>query len=296
MLALVAVPACGDDAGGSDAAADAGDSAAVAAEQADDPGAAPSELADAATLIVANSPGTLTTSGTQRVLVALLGDGPNQFLGNDEEPAELEFLPPDSSAPEEAEGRWLSPETSDLGLYVVRFEFDRPGAWQVDLAGTSATAAAFEVVSTSTVPGPGDPAPRSATPTADSVDDLATITTDTAPVDRFYQLSIADAVANGRPTVVAFATPAFCQTALCGPTLDVVKAVAAGRSDIDFIHVEPFDIDRARAGSLEPVDVMFDWGLATEPWVFVVDGEGVVTASFEGIIGADELTAAIDSL
>jgi hypothetical protein len=81
-----------------------------------------------------------------------------------------------------------------------------------------------------------------------------------------------------------------------GLTLDVVKAVAAGRSDIDFIHVEPFDIDRARAGSLEPVDVMFDWGLATEPWVFVVDGEGVVTASFEGIIGADELTAAIDSL
>jgi hypothetical protein len=33
--------------------------------------------------------------------------------------------------------------------------------------------------------------------------------------------------------------------------------------------------------------------LLSEPWIFVVDGEGVVTASFEGIVSEDELEAAV---
>ena len=39
-----------------------------------------------------------------------------------------------------------------------------------------------------------------------------------------------------------------------------------------------------------------EWGLPSEPWVFVVDPSGVVTSAFEGAASDDELTAAIDAV
>ena len=45
-------------------------------------------------------------------------------------------------------------------------------------------------------------------------------------------------------------------------------------------------------GRLTPV--MAEWGLPSEPWTFVVDGEGIVRAKYEGFVGADELRDAID--
>ena len=38
-----------------------------------------------------------------------------------------------------------------------------------------------------------------------------------------------------------------------------------------------------------PVDAVNEWGLPTEPYTFVVDGNGKVSAKFEGISAADEL-------
>ena len=142
----------------------------------------------------------------------------------------------------------------------------------------------------------GDPAPPSITLTSDDAAALSDITTDPNPDPDLYDLSIDDAISNGRPSVIVFATPAFCQTAICGPTIDIVKAATGDNADIDVVHVEPFDLDAARAGSLEPIVTMTEWGLATEPWVFVVDDEGKITSSFEGILGREELAGAIDDL
>ena len=41
------------------------------------------------------------------------------------------------------------------------------------------------------------------------------------------------------PFVLVFATPAFCQTAICGPMLDGVKVLAADYPTFTFINVEP---------------------------------------------------------
>ena len=148
----------------------------------------------------------------------------------------------------------------------------------------------------SVVPEVGDEAPLSKTPTGTDGDDLTAISTDLEPDPRLYQLSIDEAVTNGRPTVVAFATPAFCQTALCGPTLEIVKEVTSDRDDLDVVHVEPFELEAARNGSLVPIETMSEWHLATEPWVFVVDADGLISASFEGILGPNEIQTAIDAL
>ena len=67
-------------------------------------------------------------------------------------------------------------------------------------------------------------------------------------------------------------------------------------SNVDVVHVEPFDLTQAPGGILEPIEAMEEWGLQTEPWVFVIDGDGIITATFEGIIGPEELQAAVDKV
>ena len=38
---------------------------------------------------------------------------------------------------------------------------------------------------------------------------------------------------------------------------------------------------------------MQEWGLLTEPYTFVLDGEGRVAAKFEGFVNEDELAEAL---
>ena len=250
------------------------------------------------TVLVANTAGTLTTSGAQRVMTALVGAGPNSFFGGPEDPVSVRFEPVNGDTVGEVEGTWLTTNASALGLYVTYYQFDQPGVWEVTVFGDGIDLGAtlIEVVAESAVPRIGDPAPQSETLTAVTADEIAAISTDLEPDASFYDLTIAEAVTNGTPSVVAFVTPAFCQTALCGPTLETVKAATAGRADIDVLHVEPFDLQLAPLGDLTPIPVMEEWGLVTEPWVFVMDGNGLVTASFEGIIGQAELEAALSAL
>ena len=86
--------------------------------------------------------------------------------------------------------------------------------------------------------------PASDTPTlADVGGDVSKISTDPDPVPAFYETSIADAVAAEKPFVVAFATPKFCVTQQCGPTLDRLKPIAADHPDVTVINVEPYQLE-----------------------------------------------------
>jgi hypothetical protein len=152
----------------------------------------------------------------------------------------------------------------------------------------------FQILSVkqrSLAPAVGERAPASDTPT------LATapaeeITTARPPDVELLRHSVADAIAEGVPFVVAFATPQFCQTRACGPTVDIVDATRrrfAGR-DVRFIHVEIYEDNTPGKG---PNRWVTEWNLPSEPWVFVVDGDGVVRARFEGAVAADELERAV---
>ena len=76
----------------------------------------------------------------------------------------------------------------------------------------------FDVQPHTTVLSPGDAAPSVKTPTLSDVGgDVAKISTDTNPVERFYETSEADALAAKKPFVLIFATPKFCQPRPAGP-------------------------------------------------------------------------------
>jgi len=40
-------------------------------------------------------------------------------------------------------------------------------------------------------------------------------------------------------------------------------------------------------------DYSMAWGVKEPPWVFVIDDEGRLVAKFSGVVGSDELRAAI---
>ena len=69
--------------------------------------------------------------------------------------------------------------------------------------------------------------------------------------------------------------------------LDVQKRMAG--TPMRFIHAEIYKDNNPEQGVAQWVS---EWGLVSEPWVFVVDANGNVTAKYEGAVTADELEAA----
>jgi hypothetical protein len=186
------------------------------------------------------------------------------------------------------------------GVYVTDATFPHPGEWGAEVAiegkGLKETVrASFDVAEEPVTPGIGEPAPKSDTPTSDDVSDLSEISTDTHPEPRFYELSVAEAVGQNRPAVITFATPKFCTSAVCGPTLDIVKGVAHQFKKINFVHVEVFE-NLDDPANLQPVPAVLEWNLETEPWVFVVDSAGRIAAKYEGVVGVGELRAQLREL
>jgi hypothetical protein len=110
-----------------------------------------------------------------------------------------------------------------------------------------------------------------------------------------HRLTVAQAVASGKPSVIAFVTPAFCQTRFCGPVLDQVITPAWNdfKGQANVLHIEPYDLVKARGGKLETVAAVQEWKLLAEPIVFVVGRDGVITAKFEGVMDYPEVKAAI---
>lgn len=186
------------------------------------------------------------------------------------------------------------------GLWVGEASFDRAGEWEgvIDVAGGGYDASVritFEVKKEGTTPEIGEKGPAVDTPTASDVADLSEITTDSDPDPRFYELSIAEALKSGRPAVIVFATPKFCSSQVCGPTLSIVKDIAKEYSRVSFVHVEPYDLDKVPE-ELEPVPAVTAWGLPSEPWVFVTDSKGRVAAKYEGSVAPSELAQLLRAL
>ena len=115
-------------------------------------------------------------------------------------------------------------------MYVVNVDLPDAGMWGAEFT-TEAPGSPAETVrltfpvreSTETVQ-VGAKAPASKTPTAADVGgDLSKISTDATPDPAFYTTSVADALAAHKPFVLVFATPKFCTSQQCGPTLDQLK-------------------------------------------------------------------------
>ena len=142
-------------------------------------------------------------------------------------------------------------------------------------------------------PDVGDPAPRSMTPTIRSVNgDFSKLTTRTPPDETLLEYSVAESLDAKVPFVVTFATPKFCASRTCGPAVDVVEEVARRLqgSDVRFIHVEVYEDNDPAKGFNRWLE---EWKLDTEPWTFLVNGDGRIVDRFEGVVSVRELEDAV---
>lgn len=141
------------------------------------------------------------------------------------------------------------------------------------------------------IPDVGDKAPRIHTPTADEVRDISEIDT-RIPPDSMHDVDYAD-VLGKKPILLVFATPQLCQSRVCGPTVDIEEEVKSRIGDqAAFIHMEVYNDNEIPKG-VRPQLRAFN--LETEPWAFVIDRTGHITARFEGAFGAEELTQAVEA-
>ena len=91
--------------------------------------------------------------------------------------------------------------------------------------------------------------------------------------------------------MLLFATPQFCQSRVCGPVVDVAEQVKQEYGDeAAFIHMEIYN-DNDPGKGVRPQVRAFH--LPSEPWLFAIDREGVVSSAIEGAFGAEALTDAV---
>ena len=255
-------------------------------------------LAEGNLAIVASSPGTIGTVVEQRVLIGLVNPETGESLASPDLEVTATFTGPTQQVVEvPAEFLWTIEDVR--GLYVTRVTFDTPGSWSVQLhpAGMGPTpAASFPVAEQVLVPEVGVAAPVVATRTS-AEHPLEELTSDPDPEPAFYALSLDEALANGLPTVVIFATPAFCTSQTCGPLLDQVQALSSDHPGVNFLHVEIYEnLDAANFADLVTVPAVIEWGLPSEPWIFFIDATGTVTARLEGAASEAEIDAALSSM
>lgn len=185
-----------------------------------------------------------------------------------------------------------------VGFYVANTPFDDAGSWGVEIAATplggteAKIQASFEVLAQSKSPGIGAVPPASQNDTAATNPDAASLCS-RDPVCPFHDAAIADKLGKGRPLVVQFSTPAFCETRFCGPVLEaLIKEAPTYQDRVDFVHIEVWKDFQNQVYR----EAVTEWRLPGEPYTFFVDSQGKVAGKLEAIFSEEELRSALDQL
>jgi len=188
------------------------------------------------------------------------------------------------------------------GFFAATVSIPTPGLYRFLAVGSSNGAkvsaltdkrSSVEALEHRPVADPGTKAISVKTPVATTLAERTKVDTRDPPTDMHY-ISLDQALTNGKPTVVSFATPLLCQSRVCGPVvdeqLDVFKQV--GKAKANFIFVEEFP----QRDQTKPSPAFVKWGFTTEPWVVVIDKTGIIRTSFEGPVDSGMIKAALDPL
>lgn len=182
-------------------------------------------------------------------------------------------------------------------VYVVdNLRFDRPGPWMgvaVIDGEDGPEVTRIPSVDVGRFPGVAQldqRAPKVSTPTMQSVGgDLAKIDT-RQPPSSMHDVDLVD-VLGKKPVVLNFATPALCQTRVCGPVVDITEQVKAEVGEgVAFIHQEVYNENDPNKGVRPQLKA---YGLQTEPWIFLIGRDGRIKQRIEGAYGVDELRTAV---
>jgi hypothetical protein len=151
--------------------------------------------------------------------------------------------------------------------------------------------ASFGVVDAVPIPQVGDPMPAFDTPTVSDPRGVNPICTDETQCP-LHDVTLTQALAEGRPVALLISTPRFCQVAICGPVLDVLLAQRGAFPDVRMLHAEVYTDETTQ--TLAPVIDAF--GLTYEPVLFVASSDGLVAARLDNIYDTTELVATLQAV
>jgi hypothetical protein len=180
------------------------------------------------------------------------------------------------------------------GLYAATVGFPAAGKYLVAIVAETGEGAfkgglAVEVAASSPSPLPGQRAIAVKTPTTKDPAGAKPLCSRRPKPCSMHDVSLDAALRNGKPTVVVFAAPAFCQTELCGPDVDILERLAvkhAGKAN--FIHVEAYlDATTPVDGKLAPA--LKAYKFTTEPWLYFMDAKGIVSDRIMGAFVTTEI-------
>ncbi|MCP3909825.1 MAG: hypothetical protein GY713_02615 [Actinomycetia bacterium] len=186
--------------------------------------------------------------------------------------------------------------------YDLRFPADIAGVYALNWEYEGVALQTFAQVNKPeevSVPGPGERLQAFDTPTHDDALGVEPICT-REPECGLHDTNLADAMADGRPIALLISTPMFCQTAVCGPVLDLLRAQADTRPDITFIHAEVYanavEVGGIRNEDIEVSPPVSALNLTHEPSLFTIDPDGAVVERIDFIFDGTELVEVLDRL
>jgi hypothetical protein len=141
------------------------------------------------------------------------------------------------------------------------------------------------------IPAPGDHPPDIATDTLASTHGSIALVTTRTPPENMHSVSF-NQVLGKKPVALLFSTPELCTSRVCGPVTDILVSLQHEFPQITFIHEEVY-VDNNPSKGLRPQ--MHKFGLETEPWLFMVNRKGIITARLQGAFGVNEARAALES-
>jgi len=237
--------------------------------------------------------------------------GPNRFAvglfdeqGNLITDAEVHFhyydlRDPDKAVYEsDADAQRIQSPDGQTTIYTHDREFESPGLWGVEVEARLANGEAakhrigVEILEDSATLSPGDKAPYIHTPVLNDVGlDASQLTSAQEPLPGLHETSLDAALDNDRPTLLLFATPAFCETRFCGPAYEMIGELQQDYADkINFVYVEVF------AGLPDPAVTGWQatagaqaFGIQSEPWVYLLAEDGTIVYRLEGLFTAAEI-------
>ena len=182
--------------------------------------------------------------------------------------------------------------------YVSDIPLNKPGPWAFGALIKNGSSYQYSLLPSPNpigdypMPQVGQQAPVVHTLTAGQVSNISQIDT-RVPPDDMHSDDLAN-VLGKKPVVLLFATPALCQSRVCGPVTDEAEQVKQVFGDkVAFIHQEIYNNNRISDG---PRPQMRAYHLSTEPWAFVIDRTGKVSTVLQGPFSVQELEAAVQKV
>ncbi len=182
--------------------------------------------------------------------------------------------------------------------YVSDIPLNKPGPWAFAALIKNGSSYRYSLMPTPNpvgdypMPRVGQSVPAIHTLTAGEVSNIGQIDT-RVPPDDMHSDDFANVVGK-KPVVLLFATPALCQSRVCGPVTDSTEQLKQEFGDrVAFIHQEIYNNNDINQG---PRPQMRAFHLSTEPWAYVIDRNGKVSTILQGPFSVQELEAAVQKV